>query len=581
MNDSQIISLAEKYLHRDFSDVVLTDTECVVARKIGGKRTAGGKTVPQKLRALSLLAFHESECEFSLQQTPRFTHLGTMVDVSRGGVLRFSKVKEFIDRMALFGANELMLYTEDIYTLKDYPHFGYLRGAYSDEELREINRYGTEMDVEIVPCIQTLGHMEQYLSWGAETEKIKDTDFVLLCDAEETYRFIEAEIAKMRAVFSSKKIHIGMDEAMNFGLGNYFRKNGYTDRFALFKRHLTRVCDICKKYGFEPMIWSDMFFRTGSKSNNYYDLNTQMPEDIADGIPDCDMVYWDYYHHDEKTYRDMITLHRKLKRPIIFAGGLATWYGFLPNYELAESVSVPAVKACMEENIDSVIATLWGDDGCETDYFRGIYNFACYSEGCYHETPDDLDHIRRFGAFMTDITDEQIHAANLFHQSEKLLGKRLVWADPFFKMLGFPLETTDLPKQMMAAGNALLQTDEYSARLLRVASMKGTLFCHLQDDYKNGKDLTDYRDRLLPQLIEDFERLGQLHLDHFLVINKPFGLEQLQIRYAGAVARLRYAIRVLDDYICGKTDKIEELDYTPLNDAQHGLTHRRNANVMI
>ena len=46
------------------------------------------------------------------------------------------------------------------------------------------------------------------------------------CDSEETYKFIEAEIAKMRRVFKSNKIHIGMDEAHDVGLGKYLRKYG-------------------------------------------------------------------------------------------------------------------------------------------------------------------------------------------------------------------------------------------------------------------------------------------------------------------------------------------------------------------
>ena len=36
---------------------------------------------------------------------------------------------EHLKKIALSGANRLMLYTEDIYTLENYPHLGYLRGS--------------------------------------------------------------------------------------------------------------------------------------------------------------------------------------------------------------------------------------------------------------------------------------------------------------------------------------------------------------------------------------------------------------------------------------------------------------------
>ena len=35
------------------------------------------------------------------------------------------------------------------------------------------------------------------------------------------------------------------------------------------KKHLARVNEIVKKYDYEPMIWSDMFFRSFN-DNKYY-----------------------------------------------------------------------------------------------------------------------------------------------------------------------------------------------------------------------------------------------------------------------------------------------------------------------
>ncbi len=70
-------------------------------------------------------------------------------------------------------------------------------------------------------------------------------------------------IRSVRTLFTGKRIHIGMDEAFQLGLGNYLSRNGYQDRTGIMKRHLDRVCEICRKYEFEPMIWSDMYFIAG------------------------------------------------------------------------------------------------------------------------------------------------------------------------------------------------------------------------------------------------------------------------------------------------------------------------------
>ena len=64
-----------------------------------------------------------------------------------------------------------------------------------------------------------------------------------------------------------------MDEAWDIGLGKYLADNGYRRRFDILSEHLKRVVEITKKLGLSPMIWSDMYFRLGSKTGEYYDLS--------------------------------------------------------------------------------------------------------------------------------------------------------------------------------------------------------------------------------------------------------------------------------------------------------------------
>ena len=92
-------------------------------------------------------------------------------------------------------------------------------------------------------------------------------------------------IAAATKPFRSKRIHIGMDEAHQLGLGRYLDLYGYQRRFEIMLRHLEKVLAITQKYDLEPMIWSDMFFRLGSKQGDYYDLEGQIPEDVIANIP--------------------------------------------------------------------------------------------------------------------------------------------------------------------------------------------------------------------------------------------------------------------------------------------------------
>ena len=89
-------------------------------------------------RALGLAAEHEAEESFRLEEDAAFEGNGMMADCSRNAVLNLDTVKELIRTLALMGHNSLMLYTEDTYEVEGEPYFGYMRGRYNREELREL-----------------------------------------------------------------------------------------------------------------------------------------------------------------------------------------------------------------------------------------------------------------------------------------------------------------------------------------------------------------------------------------------------------------------------------------------------------
>lgn len=44
------------------------------------------------------------------------------------------------------------LYTEDTYKIDGEPFFGYLRGGYTQEHLKEIDDYAFNLGIEVIPC---------------------------------------------------------------------------------------------------------------------------------------------------------------------------------------------------------------------------------------------------------------------------------------------------------------------------------------------------------------------------------------------------------------------------------------------
>ena len=341
-------------------------------------------------RALALIKEWLSEnktyaCE---KEIPVYDHLTYMVDCSRNAVCNIEYTKDLILKLALMGYDRLMLYTEDTYEVENYPYFGYLRGRYSKLELKELDNYAYNLGIEMVPCIQTLAHLNAIFRWP-DFAKYRDNGDILLCGSEDTYELIEAMIKTWAETFHSRFINIGMDEAAMIGRGAYIKNFGYEDRIDIMQKHLTRVLKICEKYGYTCMMWSDMFFKIIS-GGSYYGKDITITDDDRKKIPDnVELIYWDYYARNEETYDFMMKNHKLMSDKVGFAGGAWKWSGYAPLLNHSMSVSKIALKKCVEHNIKNIIVTGWSDDGNEASQSSILPVLSLYAEYCYTQNHDD------------------------------------------------------------------------------------------------------------------------------------------------------------------------------------------------
>ena len=78
------------------------------------------------------------------------------------------------------------------------------------------------------------------------------------------------------------------------------------------------------------------------------------------------LVYWDYYHDDEKSYEKMLNIHKQLSDDVIFAGGSWIWNGIAPNYSKTFACTKAALQTCKKYLMKEVLCTAWMDNGAET-----------------------------------------------------------------------------------------------------------------------------------------------------------------------------------------------------------------------
>ncbi len=507
-----------------------------------------------------------------LHQTRHIASCGMMLDMSRGGVMTVEAVKGMIDAHAALGLNLMMLYTEDTYTVPEAPYLGYLRGRYTEKELREMDDYAAESGVELVPCVQTLAHLEQFLQWDVNRD-IKDNDCVLMIDEPKTYAWIRAALTALRRCFRTNRIHIGMDEAHGVGLGEYYQKHGAVNRFELLNRHLNRVVDICKELGFKPIMWSDMFYRLGSKNNDYYDTDAVVPESAIAQIPDVALCYWDYYHTDEQFYAGMLEGHRQMGKEVVFAGGIWTWSGILPHVRKTNATMYPALRACLKAGIGTVLATSWGDDGCETDYRLALNQLPIYSEHVWMGEDCTRAEVERMGERLTGLSEACFNAMGAFYADDEdhRPGKGLFYCDPLYPLTEGLWDLTGY-REGLEEGIKTLERHlddsrcEYAWLAMHIALEKLNWVNELRPAYLRGDKavVLTMANEKLPAMRELYVKMMSVWREQWESGRKRNGWETICARLGAVIARLDDVQRILLRWADGTIECVEELDETPL-----------------
>ena len=542
----------------------------------GGKYFIEYEHTNEFFRALAILTdkIQKSEEGFSMEMNRHFDTCGLMIDVSRNAVPKLDTLKKIIVYMAKMGFNMLMLYTKDTFKMEKYPYFGYMRGAYTESEIKSIVDFCGIFGIEVVPCIQTLAHLSRTLRWDYAKDMI-DTDDILLIDEEKTYEFIEEMIKTMSKCYKTNKIHIGMDEAHMVGFGKYFQKHGYTERFELLSRHLSRVINITKTYNFTPMMWSDMFFKLGSKSGEYYDTNVKLPENISELIPEnISLVYWDYCNEDAELCDFMIKTHKQMGRDIIFAGGLTTWNRLCANNKKTMLAANAALSACRKNDVRNIFTTIWGDDGAECNIFTALPGMQLYAEYNYSDEIDSK-HLARMFRICTglDMHNFSVFDIDVFddcsgHDAE--VSKHVLYSDILLGLSDKNLSLLDLKahyKKLLDVfdnintQNELSYVFEYQKQLITVLYKKSAIGARLTKAYlsQNYDDITQISSEI-SDILDEVKKLHELSAENWYRDNKAFGFELLDYRLGGLETRIARAKKRVDDYLSQKIDRIEELE---------------------
>nr|XP_019591171.1 PREDICTED: hexosaminidase D isoform X4 [Rhinolophus sinicus] len=210
----------------------------------------------------------------------------------KGAPPRVSYLAEVFPLFHALGANGLLIEYEDM-----FPYEGHLRllraqHAYSPSEIKEILHLATLNELEVVPLVQTFGHMEFVLKHEALAH-LREVAFfpnTLNPHEAESLALVGAMLDQVMELHPGARwLHVGCDEVYYLGEGEasrqWLQQQEQNTKARLCLSHMKAVAShvLARHPATKPLVWDDML--------------RDIPEDqlSASGVPQLvQPMLWDY-----------------------------------------------------------------------------------------------------------------------------------------------------------------------------------------------------------------------------------------------------------------------------------------------
>lgn len=198
-------------------------------------------------------------------------------------VMKPEALKAFANELAAFGINTLIMEWEGTFPFESHPLIPN-RYAYTKDEIRDFVAYCKDLNIDVVPMQQSLGHLEYILRhnrYAGQREDSKDVSQICPMKTELNRVLFTELFAEMASLHPSKYFHIGGDEAYLFGhcdlCSQHIEEKG---KAKLLSDHLKMLCEIIVSLGKIPVLWADV-------ANEYPAELAQLPKETV-------FLVWNY-----------------------------------------------------------------------------------------------------------------------------------------------------------------------------------------------------------------------------------------------------------------------------------------------
>ncbi len=211
-----------------------------------------------------------------VEDAPDFTQRGVMLDVSRCKVPTMETCRQWINHLAGLRINQIQLYIEHTFAFSAHPVVWAESTPFTHAQMMELDQYCKDRFVELVPNLNSFGHVERYLRHPEYRHLAECPDMArcsTLVPKQASLRFLEELYEEYLPNFSSSMFNVGCDETWELGKGrskNQAEKIGTT---AVYLSFLKKIHKLVVKKGKRMQFWGDIILHQP-------ELITQLPKDL-------------------------------------------------------------------------------------------------------------------------------------------------------------------------------------------------------------------------------------------------------------------------------------------------------------
>lgn len=278
---------------------------------------------------------------------PDFRDRGIMLDVSRGKVPTRETLEGIVDLCSRLRLNVLMLYVEHTFDFRGHPEIGEGSSPLDAETILALDAFASDRGVELVPCLQSLGHMEHVLGLDRYRGLAEsDRRWSLSPSHPGTERLLSELYDEFLPLFRSKRFNANCDEPFDLGRGLSARRQPQKTPGELFADHVDRLRKLARRDGKRLMIWADFAH--------------QHPDQLS--RLDKDVVLLDWWYEAEFDADRIGRLKRK-GFEVWACPGTSSWNALFPRVATAEQNVSRWAAAGRRHGATGLLDTDWGDFG--------------------------------------------------------------------------------------------------------------------------------------------------------------------------------------------------------------------------